>query len=462
MTNHAQNAAQFLKNEKRANWHDETLWMVRRKRDKMAHDVPEWEKLREQASLIKKHTLSRLHDYLTQFEEQAKGNGVQVHWASTAERFNEIVFRIIKENNASKVVKSKSMLTEECELNLFLENQGIEVIDSDLGERIIQLRRETPSHIVMPAIHIKREEIGELFHQKLYSEKGNSDPAYLATTARSNLRQKFLEAEIAITGVNFAVAENGAIVVCTNEGNADMGVHAAPVQIHCMGIEKVIPRITDLAVFTRLLARSATGQPITTYTSHYLRPKPGGQMHVVIVDNGRSSITRKKDYRDSLNCIRCGACMNTCPIYRRSGGHSYNSVVPGPIGSILAPHAGSRNHKDLPFASTLCGSCSDVCPIKIDIHEQLYKWRQDLSRQRSSFSWKRVIMKIAGKILASPRMYDLSGKMARWSIKHLPRGLLYNRLNTWGRERELPEIPQESFKEWYKKNYGKGEKNGSK
>jgi L-lactate dehydrogenase complex protein LldF len=463
MTGHAQKAGQFLKNRERAAWHDETLWIVRQKRDKMARAVPEWENLRKQASQIKQHTLSKLDNYLAVFEKKAAKNGAQIHWADDAARFNEIVSGIIKENNATKVVKSKSMLTEECGLNPFLEKQGIEVIDTDLGERIIQFREEPPSHIVMPAIHLKKEEIGELFHQKLHTEKGNFDPTYLTAAARLHLREKFLEAEVAITGVNFAVAETGAVVVCTNEGNADMGVHAAPVQIHCVGIEKMIPRMTDLGVFIRLLARSATGQPITTYTSHYLGPKSGGQMHIVIVDNGRSEHLGKEDYRNALKCIRCGACMNTCPVYRRSGGHSYGSVIPGPIGSILAPHSHIKKHKDLPFASSLCGSCSDVCPVKIDIHDQLYRWRQDLSEKKLVSPGKRYIMKVVGKILAGSKMYDFSGKMARWSIKNLPRKLVYNRLNVWGKERELPEIPMESFKQWYKKNNPKkGGKNGQR
>jgi L-lactate dehydrogenase complex protein LldF len=461
MTGHAHKAGQFLKNSDRAAWHDKTLWIVRQKRDKMARAVPEWESLREQASQIKQHTLSDLCNYLTAFEKQAIKNGAQVHWAGDAARFNEIVSGIIKKNNATKVVKSKSMLTEECGLNPFLEKQGIEVTDTDLGERIIQFREEPPSHIVMPAIHLKKEEISELFHEKLKTGKGNFDPTYLTAAARLHLRKKFLDAEVAITGVNFAVAETGAVVVCTNEGNADMGVHAAPVQIHCVGIEKMIPRMTDLSVFIRLLARSATGQPITTYTSHYHGPKPGGQMHIVIVDNGRSELLGKEDYRNALKCIRCGACMNTCPVYRRSGGYSYGSVIPGPIGSILAPHINSKNYNDLPFASSLCGSCSDVCPVKIDIHSQLYRWRQDLSEKKRISPGKRYTMKVAGKILAGSKMYDFSGKMARWSIKNLPRMLVYSRLNVWGKERELPEIPRESFKQWYKRNNPKkGGENG--
>jgi len=463
MTGHAQKAGQFLKNGERAAWHDKTLWIVRQKRDKMARAVPEWEELREHASQIKQHTLSELNSYLAAFEKQAVKNGAQVHWAGDAARFNEIVSEIIKENNASKVVKSKSMLTEECGLNPFLEKQGIEVTDTDLGERIIQFREEPPSHIVMPAIHLKKEEIGELFHEKLHTEEGNFDPTYLTAAARLHLREKFLEAEVAITGVNFAVAETGEVVVCTNEGNADMGVHAAPVQIHCVGIEKMIPRIADLGVFIRLLARSATGQPITTYTSHYLGPKPGGQMHIVIVDNGRSEHLGKEDYRNALKCIRCGACMNTCPVYRRSGGHSYGSVIPGPIGSILAPHSHMKKYNDLPFASSLCGSCSDVCPVKIDIHDQLYRWRQDLSEKKRISTTKRYTMKMAGKILAGSKMYDFSGKMARWGIKNLPRKLVYNRLNVWGKERELPKVPKESFKQWYKKTHqGKGSENGQR
>lgn len=453
MTKHSCKAGQFLKNEQYAAWHDETLWIVREKRDKMARAVPEWEKLRERASKIKEHTLSELDNYLIEFEKQALKNGAQVHWAADAAQFNQIVYNIINENNASKVVKSKSMLTEECGLNLFLETKGIEVTDTDLGERIIQFRNEPPSHIVMPAIHLKKEEISELFHQKLQTEEGNFDPAYLTTAARLHLRQKFLEAEVAITGVNFAVAETGTVVVCTNEGNADMGVHAAPVQIHCMGIEKIIPGIVDLGVFIRLLARSATGQLITTYTSHYTGPKPGGHMHIVIVDNGRSEHLAKKDYLNALKCIRCGACMNTCPVYRRSGGHSYGSVIPGPIGSILAPHSQIKTSSDLPFASSLCGSCSDVCPVKIDIHDQLYRWRQDLSEMKLVSPGKRYAMKIVGKILSKSKMYDCLGKTARYIIKNLPHKLIYNRFNIWGKGRELPEVPKESFKQWYKRTY---------
>lgn len=318
--NHSQRAKVFLNDAERADWQDKTLWGVRMKRDLAANAVPEWEQLREMASGIKQNVLSNLDEYLLNFEKNALNNGVIVHWASDANEFNKTLYNIIQSHQAVRIVKSKSMLTEECHLNEFLEKKGIEVVDTDLGERIIQFRKEPPSHIVLPAIHLKKEEIGSLFHEKLNTDAGASDPKYLTEAAREHLREKFLKAEIAITGVNFAIAESGAIVVCTNEGNADMGVHAAPVQIHCMGIEKIIPRNEDLGIFLRLLARNATGQPITTYSSHFLKPRPGSEMHVVIVDNGRSVHLGNNTHKDSLKCIRCGACMNTCPVYRRSGG----------------------------------------------------------------------------------------------------------------------------------------------
>ncbi len=449
MKGHADRAKQFLQDDQRADWQDQALWLVRKKRDAAAGSVSGWEQLREQASRIKENVLSNLDNYLVQFEETAKKNGVQVHWAEDAQELNRVMLKIIRENKARKIVKSKSMLTEECGLNHYLEKEGFGVVDTDLGERIIQFRHEPPSHIVLPAIHLKKEEVGELFHGKLNTEEGNSDPTYLTAAARAHLREKFLEADIAITGVNFAVAESGTVVVCTNEGNADMGVHSAPVQVHCMGLEKIIPRTEDLGVFTRLLARSATGQTLTTYTSHYRKPKAGGQMHVVIVDNGRSTHLGNADHRNSLKCIRCGACMNTCPVYRRSGGHSYGSIIPGPIGSVLAPVRQMKEKQDLPFASSLCGSCSNVCPVKVNLHEQLYKWRQEISEKNLLPKTKNYTMGIAGKILASNGIYNFSGKACRWALKNMPRAFIYNKLNTWGRGRELPEVPKVSFKEWY-------------
>lgn len=449
--NHTAAAAEFINDEARTDWHDAALWFVRARRDKATHALPEWETLRELASQIKNHVLSNLNDYLEQFEANALHNGAHVHWAADADEHNRIVLKILQQHNALQVVKSKSMLTEECGLNEYLQHKGIEVIDTDLGERIIQLRKEPPSHIVLPAIHLKKEDVSELFHEKLHTEAGNSDPQYLTQAARLHLRERFLSAKAAITGVNFAVAETGSIVVCTNEGNADMGTHVAPVQIHCMGLEKIIPRQADLGVFTRMLARSATGQPITIYTSHHQKPRPGGAMHIIIVDNGRSEHLGRKDFRNALKCIRCGACMNTCPIYRRSGGHSYGSTIPGPIGSILSPGFDMEKHIDLPFASTLCGSCSDVCPVKIDIHEQLYRWRQVIAQKGLLPKSKKMAMQLAGKVLSQPGAYSFAGKLARKALNFLPRFMLYNRWNEWGKSRELPQVPKESFKEWYQK-----------
>lgn len=449
--NHAKQAAAFITDEPRTDWHDQALWFVREKRDKAAHTLPEWEALRELASGIKAHTLSKLNLYLEEFEKKAQENGVHVHWAGDAEAHNQIVFCILQKHHVRRLVKSKSMLTEECGLNPFLEKRGIEVVDTDLGERIIQLRQEPPSHIVMPAIHLKKEDVGELFHEKLHTAAGLSDPKSLTEAARQHLRSKFLQADAALTGVNFAIAETGGVVVCTNEGNADMGVHLAPLQIHCMGLEKIIPRQADLGVFTRLLARSATGQPITIYTSHYYQPRPGSEMHVVIVDNGRSEHLGRASFRSSLKCIRCGACMNTCPVYRRSGGHSYGSIIPGPIGSILSPGRDIEKHADLPFASTLCGSCTDVCPVKIDIHEQLYRWRQVIVQEGHFSKAKTGGMKVAGKVLSNPGSYEFAGKMARAALKLLPRSVVNKGMGAWGKERELPQVPKESFKEWYRR-----------
>jgi len=373
---HAALAQEFNKDEDRVNWHDETLWWIREKRDRSVHQLPEWENLREAASEIKNNVLSNLHDYLLQFEKNALANGIIVHWAADAAEHNKIVHQLLDEAKVVRMVKSKSMLTEECGLNEYLADHGIEVIDSDLGERIVQLAHEPPSHIVLPCIHKKKEEIGELFHKHLGIAAGISDPQFLTETARQHLREIFLTRKVALTGVNFAVAETGEFVVCTNEGNADMGAHLADVHIASMGIEKIIPERKHLGVFLRLLTRSATGQPITTYSSHFKKPRPGKQMHIILVDNGRTVQLGRKDFRNSLKCIRCAACMNTCPVYRRSGGHSYHTAIAGPIGSILAPNLDMKKYADLPFASTLCGSCSNVCPVKIDIHEQLYKWRQ--------------------------------------------------------------------------------------
>ena len=447
--NHAVKAKEFVQNKDRAKWHDQSLWFVRAKRDLAAKSVPEWEELREKASQIKSHSISNLATYLEQFETEATKHGTQIHWAEDAAELNSIVYGLLSKRGLHKTVKSKSMLTEECGLNEFLISKGIEVIDTDLGERIVQLREEAPSHIVLPAIHITKEEVGELFHERLGTAAGASDPSYLTEAARLHLRQAFLNAEAGITGVNFAVAESGGIVVCTNEGNADLTTSLPKLHIACMGLEKIVPRLSDLAVFTRLLARSATGQPITTYTSHFHGPRPDGELHVVILDNGRSEIMAQKKYIRSLNCIRCGACMNTCPVYRRSGGHSYGTTVPGPIGSILAPVRDPQSHRSLPFACTMCGSCSSVCPVKIDIHNQLLTLRADINRLHLTASSKRVAMRLSSWMMRRTWMYRAVGKLTRFVLRLTPRWLRYSRLNKWGIEREIPKPPKKSFRKMY-------------
>lgn len=451
LQDHAGLAENFNKDELRVNWHDETLWFVRQKRDIAAQSIAQWEELRNTASMIKDNVLSNLHTYLTAFEKQAQANGITVHWASDAAEHNEIVHGILKRRQVDKVVKSKSMLTEECHLNEYLNTHGIEVIDSDLGELIVQLAKEPPSHIVLPCIHKKKEEIGELFHTHLGVEKGTTDPQVLTEAARVHLRKTFLTRRAALTGVNFAIAETGEFVICTNEGNADMGAHLADVHIASMGIEKLLPERKHLGVFLRLLARSATGQPITTYSSHFKTPRPGQEMHMVIVDNGRSKQLGRDDFRNSLKCIRCGACMNTCPVYRRSGGHSYHYAISGPIGAILAPNLDMKKNADLPFASTLCGSCSNVCPVKINIHEQLYQWRQVIVKEGYANPGKAVGMKLMALTLADAKIYRAAGKAGRWVLNHIPFAV-NNKLNPWYKQREMPDAPKESFGEWYKKN----------
>jgi L-lactate dehydrogenase complex protein LldF len=457
--NHAVLAAEYIKDRERAAWHDQTLWFVRAKRDKAAQSLPEWEHLRELAAQVKAHTMSRLADYLEQFEREATRRGAVVHWARNAAEHNEIVLKIFQDRGVKRLVKSKSMLTEECHLNPFLERHGIEVIDSDLGERIVQLIGEPPSHIVMPAIHKKKEDIGKIFEKYLHTTPGATDPNYLTEAARGHLREKFMHADAGLTGVNFAIAETGGFVVCTNEGNADLGVSLPKLHVASMGIEKLIPRAKDLSIFLRLLARSATGQPITTYSSHFHGPMPGGELHIVLVDNGRSNILGSDEFRRSLNCIRCGACMNTCPVYRRSGGHSYQTTVPGPIGSILAPARDPKKYVSLPQACSLCGSCTDVCPVKIDLHHQLLTWRRELAHQ-GLLPWsKRISMKGMSFVFRHPGLYRFAGKMARLMMPFVPRFLIYNRFNAWGKQRELPEFPKTSFREEFKRHHDEQRRN---
>ncbi len=449
-------AKNFVTNDQRSPWHDTALWFVRSKRDKQAASVPEWEYLRSLASQIKTHTIADLGRYLQEFERNATALGANVYYAADAAEHNQIVLEILRRHSTTRIIKSKSMLTEECGLNPFLEAAGIDVVDTDLGERIVQLRGESPSHIVLPAIHIKKEEVGETFHRHLGTQAGASDPAYLTEAARGHLRGKFLAGEVGITGVNFAIAETGGLVVCTNEGNADLGASLPRVHIACMGIEKLIPRFQDLAVFIRLLARSATGQPITSYTSHFHGPRDSAsELHIVLVDNGRTRLRESPEFRAAMHCIRCGACMNTCPVFRRSGGHSYRATVPGPIGSILSPSQNPKGHKSLPYACSLCGSCTDVCPVRIPLHHQLLAMRGDLVSKGLLPLEKRLSMKAASFLFRHPTLFAIAGRIGRISLRVLPHWATHHRFNTWSIARELPQPPRQSFRQWYAINRSK-------
>ena len=450
-TKHSKAAALFIEKRADEKWHDDTLWMVRAKRDKMSRLLPEWERLRDLASAVKLYSNSHLADLLEEFERNALANGAIVHWAKDAAEHNEIVWSILREQGAKNLIKSKSMLTEECHMNAYLMSKGIDVIESDLGERILQLMHLPPSHIVLPAIHVKRQQIGEMMEREMGSEPGNFDPTYLTHTVRKNLREKFLHADVAMTGVNFAVASTGEIVVCTNEGNADMGTSFPKVHIATMGMEKIVPNLEALGIFTRLLARSGTGQPITTYTSHYRKPMPGHEFHIIIVDNGRSEILANTNHVRTLNCIRCGECMNTCPVYRRSGGYSYTYFIPGPIGINLGMLKDPVAYSDNLSACSLCLSCSNVCPVKVDLGEQIYKWRQQLEKIGKANPEKKLVSAGMKYLMERPALFNGALKLAP-VVNHVPRFLVYNRWNDWGKGREMPEFAKESFNEMWKKN----------
>ena len=317
---HSEASSKFIEAKDHIEFHDKRLWDLRKKRDRESEHLPEWEELRSLASAIKEHTLTHLADYLEEFERNATRNGAQVHWARDAAEHNQIVFDIMSSKAARTLVKAKSMLTDECEMRPFLEARGIEIMETDLGERIQQLDDEPPSHIVVPAVHKLRGDVARVFAENIGTDPDNSDIHYLAESQRQHTRPYFLKAEAGMTGANFAVAETGTVVVCTNEGNADLSVNLPKLYIASIGIEKVIPRIEHLAVFVRMLSRSALGSPITQLTSHFRAPRDGTEMHIILVDNGRSERLGMADFWYSLKCIRCGACMNTCPVYRRSGG----------------------------------------------------------------------------------------------------------------------------------------------
>src|SRR6266853_1081444 len=434
--------------------HDRFLWATMMRRDAEAAAIPEWEELREIASKIKEHTLTHLDHYLEEFEANATKRGAHVHWALDAAEHNDIVYSILHERGVKEMIKSKSMLQEECAMTPFLEKRGIKVIESDLGERIQQLDGQPPSHIVFPSIHKTRQDVARLFARTIGTDPNNDDPHFLTEEMRNNARPRFLAAGAGMTGGNFAIAETGTFMVCTNEGNADIGASVPPLHIASIGIEKLIPRVEDMGVFLRLLARSAEGSPLTQYSSHFTGPRKGGELHIVLVDNGRSHRLGMPDFLHSLKCIRCGACMNTCPVYRRSGGLAYGATYSGPIGVILNPTFDEFKYSNLPFASSLNGSCTNVCPVKINIHEQIYAWRRVLVKQHEVPLAKKAAMKAAGVLLSQPAAYRAAIATADTALAHLPRFVIYNGLNAWGKHREVPHPPKQTFHSWYHANRG--------
>ncbi len=341
------------------------------------------ETLRDQGAAVRAYALSRLPDLLEQLESNCTANGIQVHWAQTGEEACRIITSICRDRQARSVIKGKSMVSEEMHLNNHLEEAGISALESDLGEYLIQMAHEAPSHIIMPAIHKSTADISELLHEKTGTER-SSDAAYLTGEARRQLRQRFRDADVGLSGVNFAIAETGTLCLVENEGNGRMSTTVPNCHIAVMGIEKVIPKLTDVAPLLSLLTRSATGQPITTYFNMISGPrkeneKDGpGDVHLVLMDNGRSDIYQDDELLDTLRCIRCGACMNHCPVYTRVGGHAYGTTYPGPIGKILMPQLiGMEETPEFPSASSLCGACGEVCPVRIPIPKLLVRLRRE-------------------------------------------------------------------------------------
>lgn len=428
--------------------------------------VDNWEALREKARKIKDETLRNLDSKLEQFTENAEKAGAHIHWAVDGAEACKIILGLIRERGSENVVKAKSMVSEEIRLNEALGKAGIFPVETDLGEWIIQLAHETPSHIVVPAIHKTKRQIAELFAEKVGIER-TSDVDVLTQTARRILRQKFAEAEIGISGVNFAVAETGTILILENEGNIRMTTGLPKTHIALMGIEKVIPSLADLDVFLKLLPRSGTGQRLTTYQSLITGTKKRAEdegpdeLHIVILDNGRSKMLAHPVTRQSLACIRCGACLNACPVYRQIGGHAYGSVYPGPIGAVITPQLiGIEKAAQLPFASSLCGACREVCPVKIDIPELLLHLRSEVVEEKPKFGEGLAFRMYAAAWKQTSR-YELGNRTARFMQRFVvangrlsTAGKLIARfappLGRWADYRNVPKLAPKSFRELWR------------
>ena len=446
--------AKFIADTPHRESHDRCLWAARMRRDSVAQRIPEWEEMRELASQIKKHTLSHLEEYLILFEERLKENGVHVHWAIDAEEHNRIVLDIFQSHGVKVVTKGKSMLMDECGMRPFLAKHGIEIYEADLGERIQQLDDQQPSHIVMPAIHKLRGDVARLFAEKLGSDPDIDDPPYLNSVMRKDMRQHYIKADAGMCGVNFGIAETGGIVVCTNEGNADISANIPPLFVASMGIEKLIPTQSDLALFIRLLSRSALGLDITQYTSHYHGPRKGQEMHLIIVDNGRTS-RLGSDYWEVLKCIRCGACMNTCPVFRRTSGLSYDAPYMGPIGIVLEPSYDLDRYARLPYSCTHCGSCGNVCPVRVPIPDLVFYWRDVVVKAGKDQLSHRIQESGMELVLRNATNLSHAEKLGLWALRNLPESLLTSRLNPWAKAHANPVPPKETFREYYARKYKK-------
>ncbi|APT47524.1 LutB/LldF family L-lactate oxidation iron-sulfur protein [Bacillus safensis] len=426
-----------------------------------SEELGNWLKWRELGEEIRQHTLTHLDDYLYQLSESVSARGGHVFFAKTKEEAAAYIQEVAQKKAAKKVVKSKSMVTEEIEMNQALEEIGCEVVESDLGEYILQVDdHEPPSHIVAPALHMTKEQIREVFHEKLGYEMSET-PEDMTSFVRAILREKFLEADIGVTGCNFAVANTGSICLVTNEGNADLVTAIPKTHIAVMGMERLVPTMEELDVLVGLLCRSAVGQKLTSYIS-VVGPKGEGEVdgpeefHLIIVDNGRSNILGTA-FQPVLQCIRCAACINVCPVYRHVGGHSYGSIYPGPIGAVLSPLLGGYDdYQELPFASSLCAACTDACPVKIPLHELLIKHRQVIvEKEGRAPKAEMMAMKMFGVGASTPGVYQFGTKAAPVLMNRMASNGQISKgigpLKNWTDIRDLPAPNKERFRDWFKK-----------
>lgn len=426
-----------------------------------AEELGNWEEWRLHGEEIRQHVLENLDYYLHQLSENVSKRGGHVYFAQTAEEASSYIQNVVKKKNAKKIVKSKSMVTEEINLNAVLEKEGCEVIETDLGEYILQVDdHEPPSHIVVPALHKNRQQIRDVFKEK-QGYQNSDQPEEIALHVREKLRQEYLTADVGITGCNFAIAETGSVTLVTNEGNADLVMALPKTQITVMGMERLVPTFEEMEVLVSLLTRSAVGQKLTSYITTVTGPKDEGdvdgpeEFHLVIVDNGRSNILGG-EFQSVLQCIRCAACVNACPVYRHVGGHAYGSIYSGPIGAVLSPLLGGYDdYKELPYASSLCGACTDACPVKIPLHSLLLKHRQIIvEREGRAPVGEKLLMKAFGMGASSPGLFKMAQKMAPTAVKPFKEGDKITKgvsfIKAWTDTRDFPLPDKSNFRAWFK------------